>query len=87
MYKFNRCAVYHLVQQGKVYVSYAELPDLFDIEARRCPTENNVTLYINGTSRSNNVTVMCGNVDLSLGTSFNIQFTVILEFIGKFMII
>ena len=77
---------YHLVDQERVYESYAELPDLFDIEAR--PSENNVTLYINGTNRSNNVTVMCGNVDLSLGTSnpqFHVLFTVILEFIGKFI--
>jgi hypothetical protein len=40
-----------------VYVSYAELPDLFDIEARRSPTGDNITLYVNGTNRSNNVTV------------------------------
>ena len=77
---------YHLVKQGIVYESYAHLPELFDIEARSSPTGNNVTLYINGTNRSNNVTVMCGNVDLSLGISnpqFHILFIVILEFVGK----
>ena len=67
-----------------MYDSYAELPDLFDIEARRSPNGNNVTLYINGTNRSNNVTVMCGNVDTSSGLQFNILFTLILEFVGKF---
>jgi hypothetical protein len=78
-------AAYHFVQRERVYDSYSELPELFDIEARRSPTGNNVTLYINGTNRSNNVTVMCGNVDLSFGTSFtNILFTLILEFVGKF---
>ena len=78
---------YHLVQNETVYESYAELPDLFGIEARPSPTGNNVTLYINGTNRSNNVTVMCGTVDLSLGTSnpqFHASFTLILEFVGKF---
>ena len=75
---------YRLVQNERVYDSYSQLPDLFDIEARPSLTGNNVTLYINGTNRSNNVTVTCGNIDLSLGTSFrNIIFTVILEFVGK----
>ena len=80
--------VFRLVDQEGVYDSYAELPDLFDIEARPSPTGNNVTLYIIGTNRSNNVTVMCGNVDLSLGTSnpqFHILFTLILDFVGKFI--
>ena len=76
---------YRLVDQERVYDSYAQLPELFDIQARLSPTRNNVTLYINGTNRSNNVTVMCGNVDISLGTSLsNVLFTLILEFVGKF---
>ena len=69
-----------------MYRTYADLPELFDIEARPSPTGNNVTLYINGTNRSNNVTVMCGNVDVSLGTSnpqLHVLFIVILEFVGK----
>ena len=77
---------YRLVDQERVYESYAELPDLFDIEVRPSPIGNNVSLYINGTNRSNNVTVICGNVDLSLGTSnpqFHTLFTVILVFVGK----
>jgi hypothetical protein len=77
--------VYRLVDQERVYDSYAELPDLFGIEARPSPTGNNVTLYINGTNRSNNVTVICGNVDASLGPQFHILFTLILEFVGKFI--
>ena len=80
---------YHLVDQERVYDSYAQLPDLFDIEARPSPTRNNVTLYISGTNHSNNVTVMCGNVDVSLFISnqqfHNILFTLILEFVGKFI--
>ena len=67
-----------------MYDSYAELPELFDIEARRSPTGNSVTLYINGTNRSNNVIVICGYIDVSLGPKFNILFTLILEFVGKF---
>jgi hypothetical protein len=73
-----------LEEQGRVYDSYGQLPDLFGIEARPSPTGNNVTLYINGTNnRSNNVTVICGYIDLSVGISFNSLFTVILEFVGK----
>jgi hypothetical protein len=82
---------YRLVDQEIVYDSYAQLPYLFGIEARLSPTGNNVTLYINGTNRSlsNNVTVICGNLDVFLGISnppFNILYTLILEFIGKFII-
>ena len=77
--------VYRLVDQKRVYNTYTELPDLFDIEARRSPTGNNVTLYINGTNRSNNVTVICGNLDLSAGQNFSSLFTWILEFVGKFI--
>jgi hypothetical protein len=78
--------VYRLVdQEREAYDSYAELPDMFDIEARPYSKGNNVTLYINGTNRSNNVTIMCRNVDLSEGISFNILFTLILEFVGKFI--
>ena len=75
--------IYRLVDNKITYDSYSELPELFDIEARPSPAGNNVTLYINGTNRSNNVTVMCGNVDLFLGTSF--LFTLVLEFVGKFV--
>ena len=76
--------VYRLVEYGIAYDSYVQLPDLFDIEARRSPTGNNVTLYINGTNRSNNVTVMCRNLDFSTGQDF-IVFTLVLEFVGKFI--
>ena len=77
-------AVYRLVDQERVYNNYSELPDFFDIEASRSPTGNNVTLYISGTNRSNNVTVMCINLDLSVGHNFNDLFTLILEFVGMF---
>ena len=63
--------------------SYTELPDLFDVEARLSPTGNNVTLYINGTNCSNNVTVICRNFDLST-SEFQTLFTLILEFASKF---
>ena len=76
---------YRLMDQEREYDSYVQLPNLFDIEARTSPTGDNVTLYISGTNRSNNVTIMCGNVDISLGASLsNILFTLILEFVGKF---
>ena len=72
-------------QNGEYYDSYNNFSGLFGIEARPSPTEDSVTLYINGTNRSNNVTVMCGYVDVFAGFSFNILFTVILEFVGKFI--
>ena len=70
-----------------MYDLYDQLPDLFDIEARPSPIGDNVTLYINGTNRSNNVTVKCGTVtvDVSSGISFDVHFTLILEFVGKFI--
>ena len=73
---------YRLVDQEMVYDSYAQLPDLFDIEARTSPTRNNVTLYINGTNRSSNVTIICRNTDVDSGIISNL-FTFILEFIGR----
>jgi hypothetical protein len=79
---------YRLVKQGTVYDSYTELPNMFGIEARPSPTRNNITLYINGTNRSNNVTVMCEDIDLSLSISnpqFHTLFTLILEFVGEFV--
>ena len=79
--------VYRLMDREGEYNSYDEFPGLFAIEAILSPTKDSITLYINGTNRSNNVTVVCGNVDLSLGTSnqqFHTIFMLILEFIGKF---
>ena len=38
------------------------ITDMLDIEARPSPTGNSVTLFINGTDRSNNVTVMSRNM-------------------------
>ena len=73
------------MDQERVYNNYTELPELFDIEASRSPTGNNVTLYINGTNRSNNVTVICRNLDLSAGHGFSDVFTLVLEFVGKFI--
>jgi hypothetical protein len=77
--------VYRLMEQERVYDSYDQLSELFNIEVIPSPTGNNVTLYINGTNRSNNMTIMCGYIDVSRGISFNIIFTVILEFVGKFI--
>ena len=78
--------VFHLVEQEMQYgpEDYRLLPGLFDIEARLSPNRDNVTLYINGTNRSNNVTVMCRNVDAFSG-QFQILFTLMLEFISKFI--
>ena len=63
---------------------YNQLPDLFDIEAILSPNRDNVTLVINGTERSNNLTIMCSNEDVLTGR-FQILFVLILEFVGKFI--
>ena len=81
--------VFHLVEQERVYNSrdYNQLPDLFgidSIEARVSPNRDNITLYISGTNRSNNVTVMCRNEDVLLGRD-QILFTLMLEFVSKFI--
>ena len=78
--------VFHLVEQERVYNSrdYDQLPDLFGIEARFSPNRDNITLYISGTNRSNNVTVMCINEDVFSG-HFQTLFTLMLEFVSKFI--
>ena len=78
--------VFHLVEQERVYDSedYDQLPDLIGIEARISPNRDNVTLYVNGTNRSNNVTVICRNGDVFSG-QFQILFTLTLEFVSKFI--
>ena len=53
-------------QEGEYYNSYNDFPGLFDIEAISFPTEDSITLYINGTNRSNNVTITCRNVDVNI---------------------
>ena len=70
--------VFRVEKQGREY-EYDQLPDLFDIEAKVSPIGNNVTLYINGTNRSNNVTVICGNIDV-FSARFQDLFTLTLEF-------
>ena len=73
--------VFRVMEQGLVY-AYDQLPDLFDIEAKFFSAGNNVTLYINGTDRSNNVTIMCGYTNLS-SARFQVLFESTLEFISK----
>ena len=63
---------------------YNQLPDLFDIEAIPSQNRDNVTFVINGTDRSNNLTIMCTDEDVVIG-QFQILFTLILEFVGKFI--
>ena len=78
---------FRLVKQEMEYnqEDYNQLPDLFDIKAIIAPTRNNVTLYINGTNRSNNVTVMCRNVTNVVSGEFQIIFTLTLDFVSKFI--
>ena len=78
--------VFRLVDQERVYDSgdYNQLPDLFDIKAILSPKKDNITLVINGTDRSNNLTIKCTDDD-SFSGQFQILFMLILEFVGKFI--
>ena len=78
--------IFRLMDQEREYDhrDYNQLPDLFDIEAIPSPNRDNITLVINGTDRSNNLTVICWNEDVVTG-KFQILFTLILEFVGKFI--
>ena len=64
-------------------LQYSQLPALFSIEAKVAQDRNNITLCINGTRKSNNLTIECKNViDTVRGQAVTLfQFT--LEFISK----
>ena len=78
--------IFRLMDQEREYDSrdYNQLPDLFDIEAIPSPSRDNVTLIINGTEHSNNLTIMCTDEDVFTG-QFQTLFTLILEFVSKFI--
>ena len=79
--------VFHLMtEEGMEYDErdYSQLPGLFDIEAVVSPDDNNVTLLVNGTNRSNNVTVMCGHLRNAVRGQIETIFTLVLEFVSKF---
>ena len=79
--------VFRLVDQEREYDfrDYNQLPDLFDIEIIPSPNRDNVTLVINGTDRSNNLTIMCMDQEDVVIGQVQILFTLILEFVGKFI--
>ena len=78
---------FHLVtKEGMEYNQhdYNLLPGLFDMEAVVSPDRNNVTLLVNGTDCSNNVTVICRDIcNIALG-QIKTLFTLVLEFVSKF---
>ena len=78
--------ILHLMDQEREYDSrdYNQLPDLFDIEAILSPNRDNVTLIVNGTDRSNNLTITCTDEDAFTG-QFQILFMLTLEFVSKFI--
>lgn len=67
-----------------MYNSYAQLPDLFGIDAIQDPLETSLSTSMEPTIPT--VTIIRGNIDLSLGTSnlrFHVLFILILEFRRK----
>ena len=77
---------FRLVKQNMDYDpdDYVQLPHLFDIEARVSPAGNNVTLFVNGTNRSDNVTVICRNFTSAVVFGqVETLFTLELEFVSK----
>ena len=75
-----------MTEEGVQYDTehYSLLPGLFDIEVVVSPDGNNVTLFISGTNRSNNVTVMCRDLRYAVLGQIEILFTFLLEFFSKF---
>ena len=51
-----------LINDVYSFLSYDQLPDLFGIEAKLAPNSSSVSLCVNGTSLSHNVTIVCQNV-------------------------
>ena len=79
--------VFRLVtEEGMEYdqTDYNQLPGLFDIKAVVSPDRNNVTLFVNGTNRSNNVTVMCGRLYDAIRGLTETLFTLVFEYVSKF---
>ena len=79
--------VFHLVtKEGMEYDQhdYNLLPGLFDMEAVISPERNNVTLLVNGTNCSNNVTVICRDLRNAVLGQIETLFTLVLEFVSKF---
>ena len=79
--------VFHLVtEEGMEYdqLKYSQLPGLFDIEAVVAPDDNNVTLLVNGTNRSNNVTVTCRHLRNTIRGEIDTLFILVLEYVSKF---
>ena len=79
---------FRLIKQQMQYDpdAYSQLPDLFNIEAILSTNRDNVTLFINGTSRSNNVTVICADFINYISGRIDPLFTLLLEFVSKFTI-
>ena len=79
--------VFRLVtEEGMEYdhEDYNLPPGLFDMEAVVPPDGNNVTLLVNGTNRSNNVTVMCRDLCHAVRGQTETLFTLVLEFASNF---
>ena len=77
--------IFNLMRQGMEYgpLDYTQLPDLFDIDASVSPNGNNVTLFVNGTNHSNNVTVVCRDFSNAAFGQIETIFALVLEFVSK----
>ena len=75
-----------MTEEGMEYdqTYYSQLPDLLDMEAVVSPDDRYVTLFVNGTNHSNNVTVMCGHLRNAVRSQIETIFTLVLEYISKF---
>ena len=62
---------------------YNLLPGLFDMEAV-ASSDVHATLFINGTSRSSNVTVMCRDIRNAAFGQTETLFTLVLGFVSEF---
>ena len=72
-----------LINDVYSFLSYHQLPDLFGIEAKTAPNSSSVSLSVNGTSLSHNVTIVCQNVISVLLLETDTLFRLILQYSGK----
>lgn len=67
------------------FLSYHQLPDLFQIgiEAKVSPNSSTVSLCVNGTSLSNNVSIECQNVIEVVPHDIDTLFRLTIQYSGK----
>ena len=72
-----------LINDVYSFFSYHQLPDLFSIEAKTAQNSSSISLCVNGTSLSHNVSIVCQNVITILPSETDTLFRLTLQYSGK----